>query len=563
MQYIKHNTRAEEANAALEAGMQDWLEIATARRRRAEAAIAERGTRRWFNNRREAEGIAPNDGWDVYLEARQALQDMDMARARRRAREEGIDRGLFWLLKGLQIDVQAVHAAIRQMADMHGPRCRTSKGGWDSAGHYGLGQRDVEKAWYAAGCSNTRKYRFILRAVSYAKEIKPSMLPQFRKGDSLQFCINYAKGWCWLVRNCLVVGSETPAISRKAIAALGRMSAALRWAAVEGVEVRAISVRQVPVRIRDLNWERVALVQAALRGNPTAKVRAACLPVRGALELLTGELPKPALTTAGKRQLAEEAGSLLLPQYRQGRLTWGESTQVVLGVAPSSLARFQGLTTKECHQYLTDNHEQPDVQSWFAGVNGVPVHRSVVVMRWLVEVRRRGWWENMTRERVQRVGGQEHRFNFLQLIDEVQEEDIQSGKDGVAAVFQRVSERHGEEFYLKSIEDHRTLRHDYPEWTKHLPRGMRLLNTPSELAAEGRDMKHCAGTYIEAVRRKETIVLSVVTRHGRSTVEISDLLILRQHRTVKNDTPCRRNDALVRAWLNRERRSLIWRVTPS
>jgi hypothetical protein len=175
-------------------------------------------------------------------------------------------------------------------------------------------------------------------------------------------------------------------------------------------------------------------------------------------------------------------------------------------------------------------------------------------MRWLVEVRRRGWWENLTRERVQRVGGQEHRFNFLQLIDEVQEEDIQSGKDGVAAVFQRVSERHGEEFYLKSIEDHRTLRHDYPEWTKRLPRGMRLLNTPSELAAEGRDMKHCAGSYIDAVRRKETVVLSVVTRHGRSTVEISDLLILRQHRTVRNDTPCRRNDALVRAWLNRERR---------
>lgn len=551
---IKTVSRAAEVNAAIAEGMANWAEIDKARRYRRAEAVTARAGRRWFAIRKEAEAVTIKDGWDAYIEAKEALNDMDVARARRRARDEGIDFSLFWLMRDRAVDAVAIHTAIRVMAEMHGPRCRTSKGGWDSAGWRGLGRDDVTNAWRNAGCANTRKYRFMLRATSAAKQLKPSLVPQFKKGDRLQFCINYAKGWRWLVRNCLVVSTDTPAIHRKAVAVLGRMSAALRWAAVTDVETRDLSKRGQPTRVRDLNWKRVAQVQDALRGNPSVKVQAACLPPRGALALLTGELPGTALLASEKRARMERATALLLPQYRPGRLSWKDATQVALGVAPVELATFKGLTAKECHQYLTGNHEQPDVQSWFAGVNQVPVHRSVVVMRWLVEVRRRGWWENLTRERVQRVGGQEHRFNFLQLVDEVQEEDIQSGKDGVAAVFQRVSERHGEEFYLKSIEDHRTLRHDYPEWTKRLPRGMRLLNTPSELAAEGRDMKHCAGSYIEAVRRKETIVLSVVTRHGRSTVEISDLLILRQHRTVKNDTPCRRNDALVRAWLNRERR---------
>ena len=190
---------------------------------------------------------------------------------------------------------------------------------------------------------------------------------------------------------------------------------------------------------------------------------------------------------------------------------------------------------------------------WYADRVGVPQHRSIRVMDWMSYLKKKGWWGEMEKERVQYVGGEEQRFTALDLLDEIQEEDILTGKEGVSVILRRASERSGEAFFEAHKEDFKILRHGLPQWTHRLPRWIRVLNTAAGLANEGRDLKHCVGGYMEAVRSGRCIILAINSRHGRSTVECNDRMVVMQHRGESNGTPPSRHDQLLRAFFNKMR----------
>jgi hypothetical protein len=433
-----------------------------------------------------------------------------------------------------------------------------STGGFDSYGCHGLSGRDVQTLWFLAGCKDTPKFRWSVRSWSRDGYLH-------KKGDSLPFCRNLLRGYRWFTTNqkgiAARVGLEkhqTAWPCRKAMAVLGRLSPILRWAAVEGIKSSEMMAGK-PLRIRDLNWDAVKRTQALL-ATGGERVRLALMPPRMAIHHVTGVVVQPSQV----RDREVVVVYRLTPQYCGeswlGALCTNvalhDARRLVLGQAtPKDIVAGGQFTDKLAHEFLlvqqTTAWEDPI--RWYADRIAVPVHRSVRVMDWLAYLRKKGWWGELEKERVQVVAGQEHRFTAMGLLDEIQEEDIVTGREGVAAVLRRASERNGAEFFEKSKEDFKTLRHNLPTWVKKLPKAMRVLNTASALAFEGRDLKHCVGGYVNAVRDGRCIIVAVVSRHGRSTIEISDDLMVLQHRGVSNGCPPTRHDQLLRAFCNRHR----------
>ena len=438
-----------------------------------------------------------------------------------------------------------------------------SNGGFDSYGCHGLSGHDVQTLWFLAGCKDTSKFRFMIR--NWDRD-----MPEFRKGDSLSFCVNYQRGFRWWhsnVRGIVAINGGTdhhysPMPSRKALAALGRISSTLRWAAIEGIGCWGPGHK--PVRVRDLNWDAVKRSQTLL-ATGGERVQLALMTPRGALRQLTGCDKR----LADWRQSDHAAMVLALtPQYAGiengipfSDLKAQDAQAMVLGKKTIGQIVAGGqFNDKIAHEWVANQlgvnrRYDNDAMCWYADRVGVPQHRSIRVMDWMSYLKKKGWWGEMEKERTQHVGGQEHRFNVLQLLDEIQEEDIQTGKEGVSVVLRRASERSGEAFFEAHKEDFKTLRHNCPSWTRKLPRHMRLLNTASALAHEGRDLKHCVGGYVNAVGEGRSIILSINSRHGRSTVECNDQMVVMQHRGESNGAPPKRHDELLRAFFNRQRRS--------
>ncbi len=456
---------------------------------------------------------------------------------RRRARARAETVGLaYWpaAFKGAhKVDLKAYVIAEKVMArrdsaPLWGARLEDgalARGGWDMMGHYGLSPAQVAKMWYAAGCRGSRKYEY---------QVVSGMIA--RKGDSFPFFKNYVRGRRWLdkVKSGL-------SVSRKAVAALGRLSAPLRVAALKGVQPTHRlgedgAYRLIPTRIRDLNWSAVAKAQKAIAagGEGAKKVKAALSGVRRAGEIL------------GVESTAADVAKALVPTYS---LHLEAARRMALGESPVQLSGGL-LDRKEAHKWCQSGAPH-DVVAWLCTDLGVPHVRSARVARWLREVQRGGRWSAMTRERRIRVpGGDERTFTALSILDEIQEEDVLRLGDSVDSVLERSAERLSDAWVEKAMRDHRLLA-PRPAWASQLPRQMRLLCTPAMLAEEGKSLRHCVGGYVDAVARGECYIVAISTRQGRSTVELSPTLWVSQHRGVVNSQPPLRNNRLLSAWLAR------------
>jgi PcfJ-like protein len=428
--------------------------------------------------------------------------------------------------------------AARDKAPLWGTREgeTMNHGGWDSQGFYGLTARRVAAMWYVAGCRDGGKFRL---QVFHGETV--------RKGDSLPFARNLLRGMRWLAA---ASNSRGLHLARKAVAALGRLSPELRAAALAGV-VQRPDVRmskpgyypgsavsewvKTPVRVRDLNWPEVARVEGLLASGGE-RIRAALSSVRRAAGILGVEAMEAAVAVA------------LLPGYPTVGIEIAR--RVVLG---ETLVQISGgvLTKAEAHAWAC-NGCPADVAAWLAAREGVPAHRSVRVVRWLAHCRKAGRWASIERVRIARTPGQDrvHQFTVLSVLDEVQDADIITGRDSAEDVLQRSAARLGDAWMSEQMADHRLLC-DTPTWAATLPRGMRLLRTPAELAAEGRQMRHCVGGYRDAVSSGQCWIIAISTRHGRSTVELTAGMAVAQHRAENNGTPPQRNESLLRAWINR------------
>lgn len=72
---------------------------------------------------------------------------------------------------------------------------------------------------------------------------------------------------------------------------------------------------------------------------------------------------------------------------------------------------------------------------------------------------------------------------------------------------------------------------------------MTHLNTPAQLATEGREMSHYVGGYRDAVSSGQSHILAIDCGHDRrSTVELSASLTVLQHKARNNGNPASRNE---------------------
>lgn len=443
-------------------------------------------------------------------------------RARAYARNIGLK---FWpaLIDAPKCNPEAFVVAEQVMSVKHGYWGKNddgtkNHGGWDSEGHYGHNAHDIAEYWYAAGCKNTPKFRAQVRNGIKAQ-----------KGESLREYEDYCRGQRWLdVRTKYL---RQYIFSRKAIIALGRLSPELRSAAIMAIPAERV------IRIRDLNWDSVKKAQQMLASG-NVKVRAALSGLKRAAQILGCDPSERSIVAA------------LTPQYRNAPSKYAR--RIVLGERPVDLVNGL-LTSKEAHMWLSHNNwDFMEAAEWYGVHYGLPNHRSLIVSKWLKHVRDTGRWDALERERIIHMPGHDQpvTYCYLQILDEVQEGDIVTGRDSVQAVFERAAERNGEQHLNKMKGDHRILR-QRPQWAMKLGRYAKYLNTPDALVQEGRDLKHCVGGYSHAVENHQSHIVAIRSSHGRSTVELTDGMNLRQHYAECNTTPHKRHAQWLRAFLNR------------
>lgn len=470
-------------------------------------------------------------------------------RARRTARRLGL---VYWpaLLSGVKCDPAAFVAAEEVMKPAKSTWGSTklpdgtkekSHGGWDSCGVWGLSPSHVAACWYAAGCKDSPKFRIQIANSSRAPRADDRGLIA-KKGDTLPWLKNYYRGLGWLRANKI---GEWLRLSRKVIAVLGRLSPELRRVAIETLIVAAKAnggyYRAGTIRVRDLDWAAVRRAQEQIKSG-NVRARAALSGNRRAADLL------------GVENTPTLIAGVLSPVYP---LQLAEARKLALGTTPVQLSGG-ALTAAESHQWCLAGC--PPVAEWVAADVSRQIGkelkiRSVRVARWIATVHasasRR---DSLTRVRIaQAPGGHRREFTALEVLDEIQDADIISGKDSISTVLERAAQRLGGAWLTEQMADHRQLA-AVPTWATQLPRGLRLLNTPASLATEGSEMGHCVGGYRDAVASGQCHIVAIATRHGRSTVELLPSLAVQQHKAVGNASPQQRNETLLRAWLNRAQR---------
>jgi hypothetical protein len=143
-------------------------------------------------------------------------------------------------------------------------------GGWDAMGHWGVSPQQVASCWFASGCKDSGKFRFLVKNSAGARD-SACIFAHKLKSLSLQQLRDLLRGQRWLNTHCKYSGG---AFSTKAVIALGRISPAARKAAIEGINFEGRGQlyaeeggshngykRAGMIRIRDLNWGAVKALQ--------------------------------------------------------------------------------------------------------------------------------------------------------------------------------------------------------------------------------------------------------------------------------------------------------------
>ena len=406
---------------------------------------------------------------------------------------------------------------------------------------YGITPGDVGAMWKAAGCRNNAKFRFQVANQLLAK-----------RGDSLTFLRHYQEGLNWIRRYRLVL----IALPYKTIAVIGRVSPEARHVLTSDTTIDSGVTK---IRVRDLNWAGVrALEKLRVEGSERSiLIRAALLPVTPAVALLGSQHKRGLIHPIGQDRVRE-----FCPAYP--KLSVEVAVKVALGTSPVAIS--QGLLSrKEAHQWLLKGGPGA-LYEWTIKnsviqflIRDLPLNdflpRDVEVARWLLHVHARGAWSALLKIRRFPNG---RTVQYLDRLDEIIPEDLDRGiSTGVERAFTRAKERLAQ----VAIEDQRILCENP---FGYLPKWIRLLNTPADLVNEGLDMNHCVGGYVSQVEKGHCLILSIISRHGRSTVEIrkgEEGWWIAQHLGYQNTPSPPRHQALLEAWLNHENHVLQKEVT--
>lgn len=211
--------------------------------------------------------------------------------------------------------------------------------------------------------------------------------------------------------------------------------------------------------------------------------------------------------------------------------------KLVLGAKPEQILR--GLTPSEARKALCDGYDgmssRKTAAAWLLkgfrerstfpyGTGTLPDinTESVPVARWIAaSLANKPRREALFTERVEHgPGGAEIHGRLIDRIDEIRPVDLPNGpKTSVRDAFAHAANR-----LYKQWEKDNEHKEDRliapPRWWKPV-KYAKLLNTPGKLVQEGRDMRHCIGTYTHAVRRGDSVIVSFNIKGQRATVELS------------------------------------------
>ncbi|MCL2450290.1 MAG: PcfJ domain-containing protein [Polyangiaceae bacterium] len=224
------------------------------------------------------------------------------------------------------------------------------------------------------------------------------------------------------------------------------------------------------------------------------------------------------------------------------------AARLALGQKPARV--LAGLTAREAHRALSVGVTDP--VAWLVCHPSLADEdidpgsvRSVPVARWLLACRADpARWDALTRPRTSRgPHGETIEGRLLDRIDEVRAQDLSRGPaTGVDAAFEAAAKRAYDAWCREAERQHQPMA-AAPTWWRPI-RCAGLLLSAAELVAEGREMRHCVGTYAPYVRRGSSVIVSICLRARdgvhRSTVEVdrSSGRVL-QHRGVGNAAPPR------------------------
>jgi hypothetical protein len=239
----------------------------------------------------------------------------------------------------------------------------------------------------------------------------------------------------------------------------------------------------------------------------------------------------------------------LTPQYPN--ITTDIAVQVFQGVSPREISKGL-LTKKEAHSWLASGYRS--IAQFLVARYDLPPHRSIKVLRWLQNVKETQRWNSITRIREAPMpGGEVRQFTALDIIDEIDDDDIHTGRDSVTAVLRRSAQRLGEKF-LKKFRGNYSIITPVPEWWENVPQECTLLQTPAAIVREGTELRHCVGGYVRLVERGQCIIVSVKSPLGRSTVELSSNgQRIHQHRSHRNGQAPYFHVRLVETWVLRNK----------
>ena len=211
----------------------------------------------------------------------------------------------------------------------------------------------------------------------------------------------------------------------------------------------------------------------------------------------------------------------------QSQLTMGKKPTEILG----------GLTAKEAHHSLSLGISEPIRYLLKDHLRNLGSHihtvRSTDIARWL----KKRWDENEIID--------------LTRIDEIEAVDLTHGEDTTVRIAFRNSQERTAQYDYKSgypdINGDNTL-HEPPHWWKSV-RCAILLNTKNLLVKEGKELRHCVGSYSWRITSGESVLIALdvpyrerfaknrITERKRSTVEFNSEGKLIQHRAFANQIP--------------------------
>lgn len=307
------------------------------------------------------------------------------------------------------------------------------------------------------------------------------------------------------------------AVDTRALRRLGGLCPELQAVAIAGAWERSLARGGRIARVQDLDWAEVARL-APMLAQGGARVRAA-------LAYRTTRHGAPCrrfVSLAGDR---EDIALWLCPAYPA--VSVEQATRLCRGETPEQVSAGV-LTRAEAHRWLSEMPLETPLAWLTRTLPGVQALRSELVARWLLDVRRRGGWGGLTRERqIHGPAGAVATIHYIARIDEIQEEDLVRGvHTSVDAAFRSAAERAGSAWLESSRRDHRVLAAP-PPW--RLYPSMRALVTRAQLVREGEEMHHCVGGYASAVERGQSVILALNVRGHRSTVELSPAGEVYQH----------------------------------